>query len=124
MTGATLFTTWMTSTDGLDHAITDEQFHDHRPEPEAVCGAVIMLAPMETLPGPRCPCCVAYLAARRSLRDLDQRLDPHRHRQPSWLARALRAVIPVQRSTSDPGGRGVTPTAAPTGHHHNAGGMA
>ena len=90
-----LFTAWMTASDGLDHAVTDEQFHDHRPEPEAVCGAVIMLASMETPPGPRCARCRAFLAARESLRDLDRRLGEHRHRRPSWLGRLLHPGTPT-----------------------------
>jgi hypothetical protein len=115
--GEQLFTTWMTSTlDRRDHAVTDEEFAAHRPEPEAVCG-VVVLAPMEWAPGPRCARCVAYLAARTTLPTLEQRLGAHRHRRPAWLARALRAVVPAQRSTSDPGGRGVTPAAASTGRH-------
>lgn len=88
-----LFTVWFTSTDGLDHAVTDEEFHDHRPEPEAVCGAVILLAPMEWAPGPRCPRCVAFLRARESLRDLDDRVNPHRHRRAGWLARILHGTL-------------------------------
>jgi len=91
----TLFTTWLTSVDRVDHAVTDEEFHDNRPEPEAVCGAVIMLAPMETAPGPRCARCAAFLKARESLRDLEQRLDPHRHRRPSWLSRLLHRDTPT-----------------------------
>lgn len=84
-----IFTTWFTSSvDGLDHAVTDEEFAEHRPEPEAVCGVVIMLTPMECPPGQRCPRCVAFLRARETLRDLDQR-QPHRHRRLGWLARLL-----------------------------------
>jgi len=112
-----LFTTWLTSTDRVDHAVTDEEFHDRRPEPEAVCGAVITLAPMEAPPGPHCAQCTAYLAARASLRDLPQRLDPHRHRRPCWLARAVRAVVPAQRTATTPDGPGVPPTAGAVGHH-------
>jgi hypothetical protein len=89
MTGERIFTTWLTSADRVDHAVTDEEFTANTPEPEAVCGVVIMLAPMETPPGPRCARCSAFLAARESLRDLEQRLDPHRHRRPSWLDRIL-----------------------------------
>ena len=92
-----IFTTWLTSTDGVDHAVTDEEFHDHRPEPKAVCGAVIMLAPMETPPGLHCARCTAFLAARASMRGLDRRLGIHRHRRPSWLDRLLRPC-PRQRT--------------------------
>jgi hypothetical protein len=59
-----IFTAWLTSADRVDHAVTDEEFHDHRPEPEAVCGNVILLAAMEAPPGPRCARCVAILRAR------------------------------------------------------------
>ncbi|MFI9381857.1 hypothetical protein [Kutzneria sp. NPDC052558] len=59
-----IFTAWLTSADRVDHAVTDEQFHDNRPEPEAVCGDVILLAAMETPPGPVCPRCAAVLQAR------------------------------------------------------------
>src|SRR5438876_436720 len=57
MPGEQLFTAWFTSTDRLDHAVTDEEFHDHRPEPEAVCGAVILLGRGRTRPllGPKPP---------------------------------------------------------------------
>lgn len=89
-----LFTTWLTSTDRIDHAVSDEQFYDHRPEPEAVCGVVIMLAPMETPPGPRCVRCSTFLTARESLRGLEPRIDPHRHRRPSWLGRILHRYVP------------------------------
>ena len=90
-----LFTAWLTSTDRVDHAVTDEEFTEHRPEPEAVCGAVIMLAPMETPPGPHCARCMAFLAAWESLRDLDQlpralptwHLPPNGKRMWHWLVR-------------------------------------
>jgi hypothetical protein len=98
-----LFTAWMTSTtDGRDHAVTDEEFTEHRPEPGAVCGAVLYLAPMEQAPGPRCPRCVAFLEARATLRPLDQRLGVHRHRRAGWLYRLVHAtmspVVPGQRA--------------------------
>ncbi|QUQ71171.1 hypothetical protein [Kutzneria sp. CA-103260] len=121
-----LFTTWLTSTDRIDHAVTDEQFYDNRPEPEAVCGAVITLATMETLPGPHCARCAAFLAARESLRDLDQRLNVHRHRRPGWLGRLLHRDTPTPAVPTPPAlgrhGRSQTPVdavsspaAAPTG---------
>jgi hypothetical protein len=88
-TGERLFTAWFTSSaDWVDHAVTDEEFAEHRPEPATVCGAVIMLAPMESPPGRRCPRCVAFLRALGTAEDLHQR-EPHRHRRPAWLARLL-----------------------------------
>jgi hypothetical protein len=104
MPGEKIFTTWLTSADRIDHAVTDEEFTAHRPEPEAVCGAVIMLAPMETPPGPRCTRCSAFLVARTSLRDLEQRIDPHRHRRLCWLNRFLHRTstpaVPTPRALS------------------------
>lgn len=95
MTGDKIFTTWLTSTDRVDHAVTDEEFTARTPEPKAVCGAVILLAPMETPPGPRCARCAAFLAARESMRDLEQRIDPSRHWRPSWIGRLLHRDTPT-----------------------------
>ena len=67
-----IFTTWLTSGDRLDHAVTDEEFTANTPEPEAVCGTVILLAPMEAPPGPHCVRCTTVLTARDSLRDMEQ----------------------------------------------------
>jgi hypothetical protein len=72
-----IFTTWLTGADRIDHAVTDEEFTANRPEPEALCGAVILLAPMEAPPGPHCVRCTTVLAARDSLRDLERRIRPH-----------------------------------------------
>jgi hypothetical protein len=91
MSGEKLYTAWMTSTiDGHDHAITDEEFAAHRPEPEAICGTVIMLAPLTVPNGPHCLRCVTFLRARATLRDFDQR-ERHRHRRRHWWARFLHA---------------------------------
>lgn len=91
--------------DGFDHAITDEEFAAHRPEPAAVCGEVITLAPMETPSCPRCARCSAFLAAHESLRDLEQRTASHRYR---WLGRflycgtlALVVLSPCARARND-----------------------
>ena len=107
-----IFTTWLTSADRIDHAVTDEEFHDHRPEPEAVCGSVIVLAPMETPPGPQCTRCVAFLNVRESLRDLGQRIAPHRHRRLSWLGRLLNRGIPALVVPATRDGRPHTPELA------------
>jgi hypothetical protein len=77
---------------------TDEEFHDNRPEPAAVCGEVITLASMETPPGPRCVQCAAFLTAREELRDVGQRVDPHRRL--SWLDRLLHPNFPTSASQS------------------------
>ena len=86
-------TTWLTSTDRVDHAVADEEFAAHRPEPAAMCGAVILLAPMEWPPGPRCARCTAFLAARESPRELPERLGAQRrHRRRCWLVRLVRRI--------------------------------
>jgi hypothetical protein len=93
MSGQRIFTTWFTSmADALDHAVTDEEFTAHRPQPEAVCGRVVVLGPLVCPPRPVCPRCMAFLRARQTLRDFDQR-EPHRHVGPGVLARALRLVF-------------------------------
>src|SRR4030088_707971 len=87
MSGQPIFSTWFTSTaDALDHAVTDEEFTAHRPEPEAVCGAVVVLGPLVCPPRVHCPRCTAFLRARESLRDLDRR-EPRQHRRPGPFAR-------------------------------------
>jgi hypothetical protein len=105
MTGEKIFTTWLTSSDGADHAVTDEEFTAHSPEPATVCGDVVLLAPMEAPPGPKCARCLAFLAARESLRDLDERLGVHRHRRPTWLDRLLHLIFrTVEQVTGRPAG--------------------
>jgi hypothetical protein len=64
---ARLFTARYTCADGVDHAITDEEFFAHRPEPEAVCGDVVVLAAMEAAPGPLCAGCRAVLQGAATL---------------------------------------------------------
>lgn len=104
--GEKLYTTWMTSTNGVDHAITDEAFTAQRPEPETVCGKVVYLAPMETPPGPRCAQCTAFLAARESLRDLPQT---------PWRTATAQTAVPVGASAahSVSGGRAGRPVHVP-----------
>src|ERR1700730_8724173 len=81
MSGQRIFTTWFTSTaDALAHAVTDEEFMAHRPEPEAVCGRVVVHGPLVWPPGACCPRCIAFLRAHTSLQALDLR-ESHRHKQ-------------------------------------------
>jgi hypothetical protein len=54
----------------------------------AVCGHEVLVKLMSSPPGARCPRCVAYLRARATLRDFDQR-QQHSHRKPGLLARLL-----------------------------------
>ena len=90
-----LFTTWHTSSvDGLDHAVTDEEMATglgkHAGRYAAVCGHELLATLMSSPPGARCPRCVAYVRARATLRDFDQRQQQqHSHRKPGLLARLL-----------------------------------
>jgi hypothetical protein len=73
-----LFTTWVTSLDCVDHAVTDEEctvrLIVNRGEFVAVCGAVFLPGPMEGEPEPPCPRCVAFLRARVEMRGVAERL--------------------------------------------------
>jgi hypothetical protein len=105
MSGQRIFTTWFTSTvDQLDHAVTDEEFMAHRPRPEAVCGAVVMVGPLAYPPRSLCPRCVTFLRARQTLRDFPQ-LEPHRHAVSGLLAHVLRLMA----SLSSRRGRAAAP---------------
>jgi hypothetical protein len=86
-----LFTTWHTSSvDGLDHAVTDEDLTNGTGKRAgryaAVCGHEVLATLMSNPPGTRCPRCVAYLRARATLRDFEQR---QQHHKPGLLARLL-----------------------------------
>jgi hypothetical protein len=86
-----LFTTWHTSSvDGFDHAVTDEEMATGAGKRAgryaAVCGHEVLATLMSNPPGTRCPRCMAYLRARATLRDFDQR---QQVRQPGLLARLL-----------------------------------
>jgi hypothetical protein len=87
---------WITAQDqGVDHAVTDEELAAERAEnrgtPQAVCGAVFVPAPMEAESLPRCARCVAFLRARRDMRDAATRLIPLRARQPVFRGMLHRA---------------------------------
>jgi hypothetical protein len=63
--------------DSFDHAITDEEMATGTGRRggryTAVCGHEVLVTLMSCPPGTRCPRCVAYLRARATLRDFDQR---------------------------------------------------
>lgn len=86
-----LFTTWVTSLDGVDHAVTDEEctvrLLENRGVFVAVCGAVFLPGPMEGEPGPPCPRCVAFLRARVEMRSVAERLECDR--RPGWWSRVF-----------------------------------
>lgn len=66
VTGERLFTTWVTSLDCVDHAVTDEECAARLEEQRggvfvAVCGTSFLPGPMEGAPGPPCGTCVDVL---------------------------------------------------------------
>src|SRR5882757_4900744 len=115
--GEKIFTTWLTSMDRVDHAVTDEEYTEHSPEPQAVCGAVILLAPMEAPPGPLCAGCSEFLTACEST----QRADAHRHRRPGWFDRLLdshgTAPVALRGLPPTPADAAVSPAVASAGFH-------
>jgi hypothetical protein len=78
--------------DGLDHAVTDEEMATGMGKRAgryaAACGHELLATLMSSPPGARCQRCVAYVRARATLRDFDQR-QQHSHRKPGLLARLL-----------------------------------
>ena len=85
-TASRLFTTWVTSLDRVDHAVTDEEctarMIQNRGEFAAVCEAEFLPGPMEVEPGPPCPRCVEFLlnASRASQRLLEPSESPEKIR--------------------------------------------
>lgn len=74
VTGERLFTTWVTSLDGVDHAVTDEEFAARLAENRgvfvAVCGKSFLPGPMEGAPGPPCgPCADVVRKAADALQE-------------------------------------------------------
>lgn len=83
-----VFVSWQTSAyDGQSHAITDEEFtfgpNRDRGHFEAVCGHYMCMGDSFKAPGSKCPRCVVFLDARRSLRPLEARME----RRPSIVKR-------------------------------------
>jgi len=87
-----LYVCWHRSDrDGLDHAVTDEEFSRGRSEDThgqyaALCGHVVLTGSMLDPPGLSCPLCLSYwtLAACSTLPTLEQQIQPTQHR---WLSR-------------------------------------
>lgn len=74
-----VWTIWVTSiVDNADHAVTDEEMAVGPGTYAAVCGATVVPPSMADPPRPCCRRCVAFLRARMSLRDLDQRMASRR----------------------------------------------
>lgn len=67
-TAERLFTTWITSLDRVDHAVTDEEcaarLAEARGSFRAVCGLAFLPGAMEEEPQPPCRRCVARLHTR------------------------------------------------------------
>jgi hypothetical protein len=62
---------WMTTVDGRDHAVTDEEMAVGHGVYRAVCTMRVLPEPLVAPPGPRCPRCVATVRAAqvRTARD-------------------------------------------------------
>ncbi len=111
--------------DGLDHAVTDENFargvHEKQGRYASVCGHVVLIGPALLAPGGRCPYCCAHLADLRSI----ARPTSHRRRRRAAVpvcSDSDRAVAVVAflggrtaRADINPGGRR-RPTCARRGH--------
>ncbi len=70
VTDERLFTTWVTSLDRIDHAVTDEEYavrlFENRGVFVAVCGTEFLPGPMESAPGPPCLRCMKSLDANKA----------------------------------------------------------
>jgi hypothetical protein len=127
--------------DGHDHAVTDEEFargvHRHEGRYEAVCGHRVLIGSVLAPPAPPCARCHAYLVARATLRQADERLGRPHHRKPSLWSRLLGPTKPPAASSARsanamsperagraqvPAGTGCAPIApAPAGRHAQRG---
>jgi len=99
-TNERLFTTWVTSLDQVDHAVTDEEFAARLIEGRgvfvAVCGMSFLPGPMEGVPGPPCGSCVDVVQnAAEALRKSQEAMNaPHESPETGrsrrgWLSRLL-----------------------------------
>jgi hypothetical protein len=135
-----LYVAWVLCVaDHRDHAVTDEEFatgvRRQRGRFEAVCGHTVTPGSMLMPPGSPCRRCAAYLRALATLRDAEQRMNPHRHRKPTFWSRLRgtpeppaipqprehsHAVSPERDSRATaPAGAGSAPIApASAGRHH------
>lgn len=116
-----LCVTWfLCMIDGRDHAVTDEDFATGRGRGgrcESLCGHLVMTGSAMLSPGPRCVRCHDYLRARASLRTVEERIAPARHRKLGWFHRLLHRsqspVVSLPRTPPDavsPERGGRTPT--------------
>ncbi|MFE6610608.1 hypothetical protein [Amycolatopsis sp. NPDC057786] len=81
--------------DGLDHAVTDEEFFrarkdDSRGRYAALCGHVVLAAPMLVPNGRPCKDCRAFVRAWSAARTVRHRQRPTRHRAPAGWRRLAR----------------------------------
>lgn len=93
---AGLFLSWYRCmSDEHDHAVTDEQFlagmQAQRGRYRAVCGHIVEVASVMSVPGVPCRRCHAFLAALAGVRDV-RRSEPHRHRKRGVWTRLLRCA--------------------------------
>lgn len=105
---AGLFVCWHRSQhDGLDHAVTDEEFFQAREAGsggryEALCGHVVLAVSMLEPSGRPCGGCHAFLKARSTLPTVEQRMTPTRHRKPVAWRRLLPRPKPATAPTLMP----------------------
>jgi len=84
MTPLRVRATWITAhSDGVEHAVDDDAEASRPGMFDPLCSAEFYPAPMEAAPLTRCFRCMAVLRARRSLREVEQRMDA----KPSWAGR-------------------------------------
>lgn len=84
MTTLRVRATWITAqSDGIEHAVDDDAQATRPGMFDPLCSVEFFPAPMETGPQGRCPRCVAVMRARRSLCDVEHRMDA----KPSWAGR-------------------------------------
>lgn len=85
MTTSGSATTWITSLDRTEHAVTEAAFDTgvkHSGEFEAVCGEAFVCASMTVGSARRCSACRRFLAAQQSMTELTARIE-----RPSFLSR-------------------------------------
>lgn len=115
-TSARVFTTWITSLDRVDHAVTDEEcaarLAENRGVFQAVCGDSFLPGPMEGPAADPCGRCVRFLRARLELRDFQARGLRHSHRRRGWLSRLCR-----RKRSADADSTTVSDASASAGDH-------
>jgi hypothetical protein len=113
-----LYVTWSRClTDDHDHAVTDEEFargvRQQYGQFAALCGHRLLIASSLMPPGPPCVRCRAYLAARATLRNANERLGTPRRQKRGLRSRFFRHVR--SSATTSPQRDGGPESSAGTG---------